>query len=97
MCAYTNKYATRRDCIACQTRRPVCFAIVAGATAAATARTMRVDCHKQACIAKLATAVSALAGEAAFSANGAVTGEAPTARCGNSKITKNILLLFLIF
>ncbi len=81
-CAYTNKDATRRDCLACQIRCPVCYAIVAGATAAATARTTRVDCCGQACIAALPTAGPIVAGEAATSANGAIAGEAPTAAYG---------------
>jgi hypothetical protein len=55
-CAYTNEDATCRDCLACQTRRPVRYAIVAGAMTAATTRTTRVDHRKQACVAALATA-----------------------------------------
>ncbi len=81
-CAYTNKDAMCRDCLACQTRHPVCYAIVAGATAAATARTTRVDCHQQAHVAASATAGPVVIGEAATSANGAVTGEAPNAIYG---------------
>jgi hypothetical protein len=46
---------------------------------AMTARTTRVDCRKQARVAALATAGPVVAGEAATSANGAVTGEAPNA------------------
>jgi hypothetical protein len=78
-CAYTNKDATRRNCILFQTRRQVCYAIVAGATAAVTARTTRVDCHEQACVATLATAAPAIAWKAPTAASGAVAGEAPTA------------------
>ncbi len=36
MCAYTNEDATCSNCLACQARRPVCYAIVAGATVAAS-------------------------------------------------------------
>ncbi len=50
--------------------------------AAATARTTRVDCCKQACIAALATAGPVVAGEGATSANGAVAGEVPNAAYG---------------
>jgi hypothetical protein len=81
-CTYTNEDATHHDCLACLTRRPVCYAIVAGATAAATARTTRVDRHKQARIAALATAGPVVAREAASSANGVVAGEAPNAAYG---------------
>ncbi len=52
---------------------------MAGATGAATARTMRVDLHKQARVAALATAGPVIAGEAATSTNGTNAGEAPTA------------------
>ena len=48
-CAYTNKDAACHNCLACQARRPVHYAIVASATAAATARTTRVDRCDQAC------------------------------------------------
>jgi hypothetical protein len=81
-CAYTNEDATCHDCSACRTRHPVCYAIVAGTAAAATARTIRVDCCKQACIAALATAEPVIAGEVATSANGVVAGEAPYAAYG---------------
>jgi hypothetical protein len=81
-CTYANEDATRRDCLMCQTRRPVHYAIVAGAMAAATARTTRVDCRKQACIAALATAEPVVAGEVATSTNGAVAGEVPNAAYG---------------
>jgi hypothetical protein len=67
-CAYTNKDATQRICLACQARCLVCYAIVAGAAVATTARTTRVDCCKQACIAALATAAPPVAGEVATSA-----------------------------
>jgi hypothetical protein len=46
VCVYTNKDTMHCICLACQARRPVGFAIVAGAAAAATARTTRVDRHK---------------------------------------------------
>jgi hypothetical protein len=52
------------------TRRPVRYAIVAGATAAALASTMRVDYCKQARAATLAIAAPAVAGEAPTAANG---------------------------
>jgi hypothetical protein len=62
--------------------RPVRYAIVAGATAAAKVRMTRVDCCKQACIATLVTAVPAVAGEASTATSGAVAGKAPTAANG---------------
>jgi hypothetical protein len=80
--AYTNKDATRYGCLACQARCPVCYAIVAGAIAAATARTTRVNCRKQAHVAALPTAGPVVAGEVATSTNWAVTGEAPNATYG---------------
>ncbi len=73
-CAYINEDAMRRNFLACQTRCPICYAIVAGATTAMTARTTRVDRCKQARVAALATAVPAIAGEADTSANAAVAG-----------------------
>jgi hypothetical protein len=82
MCAYTNEDGTRRDCLACQARRPVRYVIVAGATAPATARTMRVDCCNQARIAALPAAGPVLTREVATSANGAVTGEGSNAAYG---------------
>jgi hypothetical protein len=78
-CAYTNKNSTCHECLACQTRSLVRYAIVASATEAMTARIIRVDCCKQACIAALATAGPVVYGEAATSANGTVAGEAPNA------------------
>ena len=41
-CTYTNKGSEPGPCIMCRTERPICYAIVAGAPAAATARTMTV-------------------------------------------------------
>jgi hypothetical protein len=81
-CTYTNEDATCCNCIACQTRRPVCYAIVAGTMAAVMARTTKVDCCKQVSNATLATAVPAISGEALTSANGAIAGEVPTATNG---------------
>jgi hypothetical protein len=81
-CAYTNDDATCHNCLVCQSRCPVCYAIMAGATAAVTARTTRVDYCKQACIAALAAAGPVVAREAATSANGAAAGEAPNAAYG---------------
>ena len=88
-CAYTNKDAMRCNCLACQVRHPVHFAIVAGATVAATARTTRVDCCKQARVAALPTAGPVVAGEVATSANGAVAGEAPNAAYGPPAVGGN--------
>jgi hypothetical protein len=81
-CAYTNEDATHCNCLACQARHPVCYAIVAGATAAATVSMMRVDCCNQARVAALPTAGPVVAGEAATSTNGAVTKEGPNATYG---------------
>jgi hypothetical protein len=67
MCAYTNKDATRHYCLVCQTKHPIRYAIVAGITTAAMARTTRVNHCKQAPIAALATAEPAIAGEVATS------------------------------
>jgi hypothetical protein len=79
-CTYTNKDATCRVCLACRTKHPVCYAIVAGATVAGTARTTR---GKQACIAALATAGPVIARETSTSfANGAVAREAHNATYG---------------
>jgi hypothetical protein len=92
MCAYTNKDAMRRDCLACQTRRPVHYAIVAGAMAAMTARTTRVDCCKQSHIAALATAGPNAAGEAATFAYGAVAGEASNAAYGPPAVAGSVAM-----
>jgi hypothetical protein len=81
-CAYTNKDATCRECLACQTRSPVCYAIMAGATAATTARMTRVDWCKQVCIAAVATAGPVVSWKAITSANRTVAGEAPNAAYG---------------
>jgi hypothetical protein len=81
-CAYTNEDGTRRGCLVCQARHPVRYVIMAGATATATARTTRVDCCNQACVAVLPIAGPVLAREAATSANGAVTGEGSNAAYG---------------
>jgi hypothetical protein len=82
VCAYTNKDATHRDCLACQARHPVHYAIVAGARVATMARTTSVDCCNQDCVAALPTAGPVVAGEVATSTNGAVTGEGHNAAYG---------------
>jgi hypothetical protein len=74
-CAYTNKNAVRHNCLACLARRLVCYAIVAGAMAATTARTTRVDCRDQASVAALPTAGPVVAREGATSGNWAINGE----------------------
>ncbi len=73
-CTYTNEDAASRNCLACQARRPVRYANVAGAMAAAMARTTRVDCCDQACIAALPTAGPVVTGEGAPFGNGAIEG-----------------------
>jgi hypothetical protein len=88
-CAYTNKDAALRDCLGCQARRPVCYAIVAGTTAAAMARTTRVDWHDQARVAALTTAGPVVAGEGATSGNGAVNGEGLNAAYGPPAVVGN--------
>ncbi len=88
-CTYTNKDAAHRDCLACQARCPVCYAIVAGAKAAATARTMRVDHCDQACIAVLPTAGPVVAGEGATSSNGIIDGEGHNATYGPPDVAGN--------
>jgi hypothetical protein len=89
LCTYTNKDATHCNCMLCQTRCLVRYAIVAGAMAA-TARTKRVDHCKQACIASLAAAAPAIAGEAPTATSGAITGEAPTAANGPPAVAKSV-------
>jgi hypothetical protein len=91
-CAYTNEDANCRDCLVCQARCPVCYAIVAGATTAVMARTTRVDHCKQACIAALPTAGPVVAGEAATSANGAVAGEVPNATYGPPAVAGSVAM-----
>jgi hypothetical protein len=78
-CTYTNKDTACHDCFACLARRLVRYAMVAGAMAAATVRTTRVDRCKQAQVAALPTAGPVVAREVATSANGAVAGEVPNA------------------
>jgi hypothetical protein len=85
-CAYTKGDGTRHNCLACQARRPVRYVIVAGAKAAATAKTTRVDYCNQACITVLPTAGPVLAKEAANSANEAVTGEGSNAAYGTPAV-----------
>jgi hypothetical protein len=82
MCAYTNEDGMCHDCLACQARHLVRYVIMAGAMAAAMARTTKVDCCDQAFVAALPTAGPVLAGEAATSTNGAVTGERSNAAYG---------------
>jgi hypothetical protein len=91
-CAYTNKDATLCNCLACQARRPVHYAIAAGATAAAKARRTRVDCHEQARVAALSTAGPVVTGEAATSANGAITGEGPNATYGPPSVAGSVAI-----
>jgi hypothetical protein len=86
-CTYTNKDAVCRNCLACQTRRPIRYAIMAGATAAAMARTTRVDHH--ACIAVLPTAGPVVAEEGATSGNEAVDGEEHNVTYGPPDVAGN--------
>jgi hypothetical protein len=88
-CAYTNEDAVRLDCLACQARRPVRYVIMAGATAAAMARTTRVDRCDQACVAVLPTAGPVVAGEGATSGNGVVVGEGQNAAYGPPDVAGN--------
>jgi hypothetical protein len=87
--AYTNKDAAHHDCLACQARRPVSYAIVAGAMAAAMARMTKVDCHDQACVAALPTAGPVVAREGATSGNGAVDREGHNATYGPPAVAGN--------
>jgi hypothetical protein len=75
-CTYTNKGSEPGPCIMCRTERSIRYAIVAGAPAAATARTTTVNCCEQACV--LASATSALTAAAA-SAVMAMVATAPAA------------------
>ena len=52
-CTYTNEGSEPGSCIMCNTERPICYAIVADTPAAGTARTMTVNCCKQAHVAAL--------------------------------------------
>jgi hypothetical protein len=88
-CAYTIKDAAPRNCLACQARPPVRYAIVAGATAAAMARTARVDHCDQARVAALPTAGPVVAGEGATSGDGAVNGEGHNATYGPPDVAGN--------
>jgi hypothetical protein len=56
------------------------------------ARTTRVDCCKQACIAALATAEPVIAREAATSTNGAVAREAPNAAYGPPAVVGSVAM-----
>jgi hypothetical protein len=89
-CTYTNKDAACHDCLACQARCPVCYAIVAGAMAAAMARTARVDHCDQARVAALPTAGPVVAGEGATSGNGAFHGEGHNATYGPPAVAGNV-------
>ena len=50
-CTFTNEDVLRRDCQMCMTERPLCYAVVPGAGASATARMTTGDRRKQACLA----------------------------------------------
>jgi hypothetical protein len=62
---------------------------MAGAMAAVTARTTRVDCCNQARVAALQTAGPVVAGEGATSANGAIAGEGHNATYGSPAVAGN--------
>ena len=47
-CTFTNEDVQRRDCLMCMTERPLRYAIVPGATGAASARTTTVNRREQA-------------------------------------------------
>jgi hypothetical protein len=72
-CTFTNKDIQRLDCQMCKTAHPLHYAIVAGASGAATARTMTVNRREQAHITALAADVPAAVAEPAP----AVAEEAP--------------------
>jgi hypothetical protein len=84
-CAYINKDATSCNCLACQARCPVRYAVVAGTTAAAMARTMRVDHHDQARVAALPTAGPVVAGEGATSGNGEILEKQGMLHCSHAR------------
>ena len=67
-CTYTNQGSEPDPCIMCRTGRPICYATVAGALAAVTARTTAVNCHEQACVAALAANALVAAAAAAVMA-----------------------------
>ncbi len=83
-CTYTNKGSELGPCIMCRTERPICYAVVAGAPAVATARTTTVNCCEQACVSALST--SALTAAAA-SAVTAMVATAPAATAGTGEAT----------
>ena len=63
-CTYTNKGGEPGPCIMCKMEHPICYAIMAGAPAAATTRTTTVNRCEQARVA----ASAASAAEAAVTA-----------------------------
>ena len=76
-CTYTNEGGEPGPCIMCRTERPIRYAIVAGAPAAATARTTTVNHREQA-------RVAASAASAAEAAVTAVDATAPAADAGGA-------------
>ena len=76
-CTYTNESGEPGPCIMCRTERPIRYAIVAGAPAAATARTTTVNRCKQA-------RVAASAASTAEAAVTAVDATAPAADAGEA-------------
>jgi hypothetical protein len=91
-CTFTSDDAMCCNCLACQARRLVHYAIVAGTTAAAMARTTKVDLCNQACVAALPTAGPVVAGEADTSANGAVAGEGHNAAYGPPAVAGSVAI-----
>ncbi len=80
-CTYTNKGSEPGPCIMYRTGRPICYAIVAGAPVAVTARTTLVNCCKQACVVALAASTLAAAAAAAVMV---VDATAPAADAGEA-------------
>ena len=83
-CTYTNEGSEPGPCIMCRTERPIRYAIVAGAPAAATARTTTVNRREQARVAASGAASTAAAAAAAAAAVTAVDATAPAADSGEA-------------
>ncbi len=82
-----NEGSEPGPCIMCRTERPFRYAIVAGAPAAATARTTTVNCREQACV-----AASGAASAAAAAAVTAVDATAPASDAGEAADIAQLLM-----
>ena len=78
-CTYTNEGSEPDPCIMCRTERPIRYVIVAGAPAAATARTTTINRREQARV-----ATSGASSAAAVAAVTAVDATAPAVDAGEA-------------